>query len=146
MNSEIEKKYQRLRSLFFGLCIVAAGLFFLSSVSNMYKSRAAASWPVYDGIVTNEMRTGFNSGYYGGSWLTYTYKVEEKEYRGTRIGFGISRAKTELKTGQSVRVYVNPNDKNIAVIAVGFSKSHFIGLFFSAAFVWLGFVIWRRTH
>ena len=146
MNPEIEKKYQRLRSLFFGLCIVAAGLLFLSGVSNIYKSRVAAHWPVYKGVVTNEMRTGLNSGYYGGSWLTYTYKVDDKEYRGTRIGFGISRPQTELKRGQSVRVYVNPDDNAIAVIAVGVSKSHFIGLLFSAGFVWLGFVIWRRTY
>jgi hypothetical protein len=146
MNPDNEKKYQRLRSLFFGLCIVAAGMLFLSSASNIYKSTAAAHWPVHKGTVTNELSSGLRPSYFGRGWLTYTYEVDGKEYRGTRIGFGISRPYTELKDGELIQVYVNPGDKNIAVLAVGISRSHFIGLLFSAVFVWLGFVIWRRTQ
>ncbi|EIK45436.1 hypothetical protein O59_002114 [Cellvibrio sp. BR] len=146
MNPDNEKKYQRLRSLFFGLCIVAAGMLFLSSASNIYKSTAAAHWPVHKGTVTNELRGALAGGYYGGRWLEYSYEVDGKEYRGTRIGFGISRPQTALKNGELIQVYVDPDDKNIAVIAVGISRSHFIGLLFSVGFVWLGFVIWRRTQ
>lgn len=144
MNPDIEKKYQRLRSLFFGLCILAAGILFLSSAHNIYQSSAAAHWPVYKAVVTHELRTG--AGYYGGRWLEYTYTVDDKEYRGGRIGFGISRPPQELKNGQFIQVYVNPDDKASAVIVVGIAKSHFIGLIVSAIFMWLGFVIWRRTH
>lgn len=143
MNPETEKKYQRLRSLFFGLGIVAAGMLFLSSVSNMVKSTAAKDWPVHSGVVTEEIRSGFS--YYGGNWLQYTYEVEGKKYRGGRIGFGISRPLTQLKDGQIIQVYVNPVDNNDAVIAVGIVRGHFIGLVFSAGFVWVAFVIWRRT-
>lgn len=146
MNPENEKKYQRLRSLFFGLCIVAAGMLFLSSASNMYKSRAAAHWPVHKGVITSELGSGFKTGYFGGGWLTYSYTVDGKEYRGTRIGFGISRPHAALKNGAPIRVYVNPSDNNIAVIAVGVERSHFIGLLLAGAFAWLGFVIWRRTQ
>lgn len=143
MNPEIEKKYQRLRSLFFGLCVLAAGMLFLSSLSNLQKSTAAAQWRQYDGVVTREPGRGVN--YFGGSFLEYRYEVDGKRYQGTRIGFGISRPKTQLKNGQRLRVYVNPANNNEAVIAVGIVRSHFIGLVFSAAFMWLGFVIWRRT-
>lgn len=146
MNPDMEKKYQRLRSLFFGLCIIAAVMLFLSSTRNMVKSSAAAHWPVHRGVVTNEMRSGFASGYYGGRWLTYTYEIDGREYRGTRVGFGISRPAAKLKTGDIIQVYVNPEDHNTAVVAVGVVRSHFIGLVFAAVFGWLALVIWRRTH
>lgn len=143
MNPEIEKKYQRLRSLFFGLGILAAALLFLFSVSNMARSNAAAKWDVREGVVTAEMRRSLN--YFGGAWLEYSYKINGNKYKGTQIGYGISRPKQELKKGQVVRVYVNPNNYNLAVLEVGFAKSHFIGLVFSMGFVWIAFVIWRRT-
>ena len=143
MNPEIEKKYQRLRSLFFGLGIIAAVLLFLFSVSNIYKSRAAAHWDVYEGVVTREMSRGLN--YFGGTWLEYTYEVNGNKYQGTEIGFGISRPQQVLKKGQSVKVYVNPADANTAVIEVGVVRNHFIGLVFSVFFVWISLVIWRRT-
>lgn len=145
MSQEIEIKYQRLRSIFFGLCIIAAVMLFLSSTRNMAKSSAAASWPVHTGVVTNEMRGGFSSGYYGGRWLTYRYEIDGREFRGTRVGFGISRPPAGLKNGDQIPVYVNPEDNNQAVVAVGINKSHFIGLVFSFGFGWLGMLIWRRT-
>ncbi len=143
MNPETEKNYQRLRSLFFGLGIVAAVLFFLFSVNNMYKSSAAADWDGYDGVVTREMSRGLN--YFGGAWLEYSYEVNGNKYQGTEIGFGISRPQTVLKKGQPVRVYVNPADANEAVIEVGVARNHFIGLVFSVFFIWISLVIWRRT-
>ena len=143
MNPDIEKKYQRLRSLFFGLGILAAGMLFLFSVSNMLRSNTATKWDVYDGVVTEEMRRGLN--YFGGAWLEYRYEVNGNKYRGSQIGYGISRPQVELKKGQHIRVYVNPDNHNIAVLEVGIVRSHFIGLLFSAFFVWIAFVILRRT-
>lgn len=139
MNPEIEKKYQRLRSLFFGLGIIAAVLLCLSSLSNMYHSRAAELWNVHEGVVTREMSRGLN--YFGGAWLEYRYEVNGNQYQGTEIGFGISRPQHPLKKGQSVRVYVNPADANTAVIAVGIARNHYIGLVFSVIFVWIALVI-----
>lgn len=143
MNPEIEKKYQRLRSLFFGLGIIAAVMLFLGSVSNIYQSRAAAQWDTHEGIVTRELSRGLN--YFGGAWLEYSYEVNGNKYQGTEIGFGISRPQTTLKKGQRVRVYVNPANPNEAVIEVGVARNHFIGLVFSVLFVWISLVIWRRT-
>jgi hypothetical protein len=143
MNPEIEKKYQRLRSLFFGLGIIAGAMLFLSSISDMRKSGAAAGWSVYPGVVTSEMRRGLN--YFGGGWLEYRYEVEGKSYQGSRVGFGISRPQAELKQGDKVRVYVDPENANNAVLEIGVVRKHFIGLLLSAGFFWVSFVIWRRT-
>lgn len=146
MGPDLERKYQRLRSIFFGLCIIAAVMLFLSSVRNMAKSSAAANWPVHRGVVTNEMRTGFTSGYYGGRWLTYRYQIDGREHTGTRVGYGISRPPEQLKEGDLIKVYVNPEDRTQAVVAVGVNRSHFIGLVFSFGFGWVATLIWRRTH
>ena len=143
MNPDIEKKYQRLRSLFFGLGIIAAVTLCLFSLSNMSKSRAAVNWDIYEGVVTHELSRGLN--YFGGAWLEYRYEVNGNKYQGTEIGYGISRPQQELKKGQSVRVYVNPTNANEAVIEVGVKRNHFIGLIFSALFIWISLVIWRRT-
>jgi hypothetical protein len=109
----------------------------------MYKSRTAANWTVYEGVVTRELSCGLN--YFGGTWLEYSYEVNGNTYQGTEIGYGISRPKSELKKGQLVRVYVNPANANEAVIEVGVVRNHFIGLVFSAFFIWVSLVIWRRT-
>jgi hypothetical protein len=143
MNPEIEKKYQRLRSLFFGMGIIAGGMLLMSSLSDMRKSSAAAQWNVYQGVINSEMRRGLN--YFGGGWLEYTYEVDGKKYQGSRVGFGITRPQAELKQGDAIRVYVDPANANNAVIETGIVRKHFIGLLLSAGFFWISFVIWRRT-
>jgi hypothetical protein len=143
MKPEIEKKYQHLRSLFFGLGIIAAVMLLLFSLSNITKSRAAEKWDVHEGMVTRELSRGLN--YFGGTWLEYSYEVNGNKYQGTEIGYGISRPQTELKKGQLVRVYVNPANANEAVLEVGVARNHFIGLVFSTLFIWISLVIWRRT-
>ena len=57
MNSEIEKKYQRLRSFFFGLCILAAGLLFLITTKNIIKTLSAENWRVYSGVLETGKKT-----------------------------------------------------------------------------------------
>ncbi len=144
MNPEIEKKYQRLRSLFFGLCVLAAGLFLLITCKNMIKSSMAEHWSVYKGVIENNQENR-SSALFRTSWLKYTYEIDGKKYQGTRIGYGINRAdQIEGSTG-SLKVYVNPEDFSDAVLITGIKKTHYIGLLFSAGFLWLGFYLWQRT-
>ncbi len=143
MNLEIEKKYQRLRSFFFGLCILAAGLFFLITSKNILKTQAAESWQTYSGVMENQRNQGYSL--FRTNWLKYTYEIDGKKYQGTRIGYGISRTDEIRLSSQSVKVYVNPDDYTDAVLVTGVKKSHYIGLLFSAGFMWLGFYLWRRT-
>lgn len=148
MNPEIEKNYQRLRSFFFGLCILAAGLFFLITSKNIIKTQAAENWQVYYGVLENNQpkRTSRNTELFRTSWLKYTYEIDGKKYTGTRIGYGISPTGRGNTNGQSVRVYVNPEDYTDAVLVTGVKKTHYVGLLFSAGFMWLGFYLWKRTR
>lgn len=144
MNPEIEKKYQRLRSFFFGLCILASGLFFLITVKNIIKTLDAETWPTHTGVLDE---TGSAGGrYFGTSLLRYSYEIDGKKYQGTRIGYGISNTGDLQLENKSVRVLVNPDNHADAVLVAGFKKTHLIGLLFSGGFLWLAFYIWRRTH
>ena len=145
MNPEIEKKYQRLRSFFFGLCILAAGLLFLITGKNIVKSVSAGHWQVHTGVLTN--RDKYTGGiFYRTSLLKYTYEIDGKKYQGTRVGYGISNTDEVQVTGQAVRIYVNPDNPADAVLVTGFKNTHFLGLLFSAVFLWLGFYLWRKTQ
>lgn len=144
MNPEIEKKYQRLRSFFFGLCILAAGLFFLITNKNIVKSSSAENWRVYSGVLESD-RAARSTALFRTSWLKYSYDIDGKKYQGTRIGYGISSYSAVQGEGKSVRVYVNPDDYADAVLVTGIQKTHIIGLLFSGGFLWLGFYLWRKT-
>lgn len=147
MNNDIEKKYQRLRSLFFGLCILAAGFLFLSSSKNVLNSMSAENWSTYTGVIDNSGRSGVSalSGLYGANLFRYSYEIDGRKYDGTRIGYGISKTTDAEISGNTVKVYVNPSDHTDSVVVVGFKGSHLIALIFSGGFLWLGFFIWKRT-
>lgn len=148
MNSEMEQKYKRFRNLFVGLCILAAALLLLTTMKNIINSVAAASWEIHQGIVTNGsedmnriLATPYNVT---NRWLEYKYEINSNEYRNTSVGYGINKPASVLRIGDSVTVYVDPDNHATSVIAVGLAKSHFFGLLFSCGFVVLGFYLWRK--
>lgn len=145
MNQEIEKKYQRLRSIFFGLCIVAAGLLFLITVKNIAKTLSAENWRVYSGALDAGDKSGTHF-FYRTSWIKYSYEIDGKKYQGTRIGYGISNTDEIQVSDKNLRIYVNPNDYTESVLVTGLKKTHLIGLLFSGGFLWLAFYLWRRTQ
>lgn len=148
MDDKMEQGYQRFRKLFFGLCILAAALLLLTTMKNIIRSVAAASWEVHQGIVTNgseDMNRLFASPYnVTNSWLEYKYEINGNEYRNTTIGYGINKPASVLHAGDSIKVYVDPNNHATSALAVGFAKGHFVGLLFSVGFVVLGFYLWRK--
>jgi hypothetical protein len=77
-------------------------------------------------------------------WLEYKYQIDGKEYRNTTVGYGINKPAVVLRAGDSVKVYVKPDNHATSVLAVGFVKGHFFGLVFSVGFVLLGFYLWRK--
>ncbi|WP_039913410.1 DUF3592 domain-containing protein [Cellvibrio mixtus] len=144
MTPEIEKKYQRLRSFFFGLCILAAGLFFLITSKNIVKTLSAETWRIYSGVLESGDKAR-STTLFRTTWLKYSYEIDGKKYQGTRIGYGISRIDEVQATDKIVKVYVNPEDYSDSVLVTGFKNTHFIGLLFSGGFMWLGFYLWKRT-
>jgi hypothetical protein len=147
MKHPMEQQYQRLRSLFFGLCILAAGFLFLSSSKNIINSMSAENWSTYMGTIDGSGRLGVSalSGLYGTSLFRYTYEIDGRKYEGTRIGYGISKTTDAEISGKNIKVYVNPEDRTDSVVVVGVRGSHLIALIFSGGFLWLGFYIWKRT-
>lgn len=148
MDDNMERNYKRFRNLFFGLCILAAALLLLTTMKNIINSVAAASWDIYEGIVTNGsedmnriLATPYNVT---NRWLEYKYEINGKEYRNTAVGYGINKPASVLRIGDRVNVYVNPDNHAISVLAVGLAKGHFVGLLFSVGFVMLGFHLWRK--
>lgn len=148
MKNPMEQGYQRFRSLFFGLCILAAALLLLTTTKNIINSVAAASWEVHQGIVINgrEYTNSTSARRFSvpTRWLEYKYEIDGKEYRNTNIGYGINKPASVLHAGDSVKVYVDPNNHATSALAVGFAKGHFVGLLFSVGFVVLGFYLWRK--
>jgi hypothetical protein len=149
MKHPMEKQYQRFRNIVFGLCILAAALLLLTTMKNIINSVAAEGWEVHQGTVINgsEAMGGFIAIPYGSTsrWMEYKYEIDGREYRNTRVGYGINKPASLLKAGDKVKVYVDPDNKSTSVLAVGFVKGHFIGLLFSVGFVLLGFYLWRRV-
>jgi hypothetical protein len=143
MHQAVEKKYQRLRSFFFGLCILASGLLLLTTSKNIIKTLAAENWRAHSGTLESTARAG--GFYFGTSLLRYSYEVDGRKYQGTRIGYGISSTAEIQSAERSVRVLVNPDDHEDAVLVAGFKKTHFTGLLLSCGFLWLALYLWRKT-
>lgn len=148
MDDKIDQNYNRFRNLFVGLCILAAVLLLLTTMKNIINSLAAASWETHQGIVTNgseDMNRTLATPYnVTNRWLEYKYDINGNEYRNTTVGYGINRPASVLRVGDSVTVYVDPDNHATSVIAVGFAKSHFFGLLFSCGFAVLGVYLWRK--
>lgn len=144
----MEKNYSRFRNIFVGLCILAAALLLLTTMKNIINSIAAASWETHQGIVTNgseDMSRTLTTAYsVTNRWLEYKYEINGNEYRNATVGYGINKPASALRIGDSVTVYVDPDNHAISVIAVGFAKGHFFGLLFSCGFVVLGFYLWKK--
>lgn len=149
MKHPMEKQYKRFRSIVFGLCILAAALLLLTTMKNIIKSVAAANWEVRQGVVTNgseDMNRVFTTPYsVTNRWLEYKYEINGNEYRNTTVGYGINKPASVLRTGDSVKIYVNPDNHATSVLAVGLARGHFVGLLFSCGFVVLGFYLWRKV-
>lgn len=148
MNNKMEQNYQRFRHLFCGLCILAAALLLLTTMKNIINSVAAARWEIHQGIVTNGsedmsrlLATPYNVT---NRWLEYKYEINGNEYRNTTVGYGINKPTSILRAGDNVKVYVNPDNHAMSVLAVGLAKGHVVGLLFSVGFVALGFYLWRK--
>lgn len=144
-----EQQYKLFRLVIFGLCIFAAAMLLIPTLSQLSKSIEAKNWQPHNGVITslNENNTGIYAMRYGSPGahiIEYEYEIEGNPVKGNRVGYGISRPDSSLKSGDSVRVYVNSDNSAEAVIAVGIAKGHLFKIMVSFAFVAVGAFLWRR--
>jgi len=100
-------------------------------VKDYARARASTTWPVYNGIVLSPRENGHA--------LRYVYSVDGHTYEGSRRRFItalLSPREIEFTgPGETVSVYVDPKDHDVAVLRPGGSGGFFavVSLFFGAA-------------
>ena len=126
---------------FFALAIIgvaAAGFF----VRDYAYARASAAWPVVDGVVLSDLEGDT-------ARLRYVYLVDGKTYESHRERVFSARflksAVRDYAPGETIEVYVNPDDHSFAVLQPGGAGVAFI--FFSllsglCVFFGVGGVVW----
>jgi hypothetical protein len=144
-----EQQYKLFRLVIFGLCIFAAAMLLIPTLSQVSKSIEAKHWQIYKGVIIslNDSNTGIYAMRYGNPGthvIEYEYEIHGNVLKGNVIGYGMSRPDSSLRSGDLINVYVNPDNNTEAVIAVGISKGHLFKLVVSFAFVALGAFLWRR--
>lgn len=113
--------------------VIAAGY----AVNDYSRARASAAWPVYEGVVLSRRSRGDDE-------MRYVYSVDGRSYEGKRIRFFsgfLSRDDDALRAGpgERVRVYVDPEKHDFAVLAPGGAGVVFVvASIFAGACIFLG--------
>ena len=100
-------------------------------VKDYARARASTAWPVYDAIVLSPRENGHS--------LRYVYSVDGQTHEASRRRFVtafLSSPENEIAgPGETVTVYVDPKDHDIAVLHPGGSGGFFaiVSLFFGAS-------------
>ena len=114
------------------LGVIGAGY----AVNDYARARASATWPVYDGVVLSRRGPG--------AALRYAYSVDGRTYETGRVRFFsglLSRetAATQAGAGETVKVYVDPDNHAFAVLAPGGGGAVFVAAsLITGACVFLG--------
>lgn len=99
--------------------VAAAGY----AVNDYARARASAAWPVYEGVVLSKRGRGDE--------MRYVYSVGGRSYESTRLRFFsglLVHDGDALKAGpgETVRVYVDPENHGFSVLAPGGAGSVFV--------------------
>ncbi len=147
MSAELKSKSDISIVLFFFTALAvfgfAGGGFF---VHDYARARASQSWPAAEGIVLSRLQGE-------PSRVRYVYSVAGRSYESTRERVFLARLLNgpagQYRPGQSLTVYVNPEEPAYAVIEPGGAGAAFIlcsvlsGL---AVFFGVGGVFWALTR
>lgn len=122
---------------------VAGGGFF---VHDYARARASLGWPAVDGIVLSRLE-GESAP------LRYVYSYDGRSYESTRtrnfMGWFMATPDTDLRPGESVAVYVNPETPSYSVIYPGGAGAAFVILSLLAGcaiFFGVGGVVWTLSR
>ena len=122
---------------------VAGGGFF---VHDYARARASLNWPAVDGIILSKLDGE-------GGQTRYVYSFDGRSYESTRERNFMARfmkaAKTEYRPGESVVVYVDPQDHAYSVLTPGGASPAFVMLTLlsgCAIFFGVGGVVWALSR
>ncbi|WP_375203992.1 DUF3592 domain-containing protein [Hyphococcus sp.] len=115
-------------------------------VHDYARSRASLAWPAADGIVLSRLE-GERAP------LRYVYSFDGRSYEATRtrtfLGWFMTTDKVDYRPGESVIVYVDPEDHGYAVIYPGGASFAFVILSLlsgAAVFFGVGGVVWALSR
>ena len=122
---------------------VAAGGFV---VQDYARARASASWPAYDAIVLSQLDAD-------NAKVRYVYSVNGRSYESTRervfTASFLKEPSPDYLPGETIEVYVNPQDHGYAVLYTGGAGLAFIlfsVLSGACIFFGVGGIVWTLSH
>ena len=125
------------------ICGILAGNFF---VRDFARARASAGWPTADGVVLSQLDGDRDS-------LRYAYSFEGRSYQSSRDRVFIARISNRTPAtytpGETVNVFVDPNDPSFSVLRPGGAGLPFLLLtIFSGVCIFFGVggVIWTFSE
>ncbi len=122
---------------------ILAGNFF---VRDFARARTSATWPTADGVVLSQLNEDSKQ-------IRYAYSFAGNSYQSTRDRVFIARnfksSEMEYLPGQTVAVYVDPNDPSYSVLQPGGAGLAFVFLTVMSGvciFFGVGGVIWTFSE
>ncbi len=115
-------------------------------VHDYARARASIAWPAVEGIVLSHLERE-------GAPARYVYSFAGRSYESTRDKNFMARfmktGKADLRPGESVTVYVNPEDNAYSVLYPGGASAAFVMLSLlsgAAVFFGVGGVVWALSR
>lgn len=136
-------------SLLFGVFYVIGFLILGTGLWNAWRSTRPGTWPSTPATIQHlelQIKPGNECSMYQVQ-VRYGYRVNDREYEGTRIAFGYASGSVRephdeimkaLQDAKAVSVRYSPRDPSVSCLSYGFHRSIVTMLVF--AIVWLTFV------
>ena len=115
-------------------------------VRDYARSRASVTWPAADAIVLSQLEGE-------GAQLRYVYSFDGRSHEATRtrtfLGWFMMTEQAQHRPGESIVVYVDPEDQAFSVLYPGGSSAAFVILSLlsgAAVFFGVGGVVWALSR
>ena len=115
-------------------------------VRDYARARASLAWPAVDGVVLSRLEGE-------GARLRYVYSFDGRSYESSRMrnfmGLFLPAQRTEFRPGESVVVYIDPEEHAYSVLYPGGAGAAFVILSLmcgAAIFFGVGGVVWALSR
>ena len=119
--------------------VVIGGVYAFKSLNFVREARMRAQWPTVPGWVVRaqvKRLAADDEAQFSDLQVLYTYRVNDREYRGTRLYAGetgharvAEETVSKYRTGADVAVHYNPTDPAVAILEpMNFANARFTNL------------------